>query len=87
MKGIVTEAVSILKKATVSSAGEVKQTPEVPGVLNVDDIHVGHIIQVKFNYISFVVVKVIKGSLQMIKLKSYRKILNLVKKLTHYFII
>lgn len=44
-QGIVTEAVSILKKATVSSKGEVKQTPEVPGVLNVDDIHVGHIIQ------------------------------------------
>jgi LETM1 and EF-hand domain-containing protein 1 len=44
-QGIVTEAVSILKKATVSSKGELKQTPEVPGVLNVDDIHVGHIIQ------------------------------------------
>ena len=42
---------SILKKATVSSKGEVKQTPEVPGVFSLDDIHVGHIIQVNiFQY-------------------------------------
>ena len=42
---------SILKKATVSSKGEVKQTPEIPGVFSLDDIHVGHIIQVNiFKY-------------------------------------
>jgi len=44
-QGIVTEAVSILKKATVSSQGDVRQTVEVAGAPTLDDIHVGHIIQ------------------------------------------
>ena len=41
---IVTEAVSILRKATVSAEGEVRQTGEQNTTS--EDIHVGHVIQV-----------------------------------------
>jgi len=44
-ESIVTEAVSILKKATVSSEGDLKQMDAVAHAVVNDDIHVGHVIQ------------------------------------------
>jgi len=41
---IVTEGVSILRKATVSADGAMKQTEE-PALLTSDDLHIGHVIQ------------------------------------------
>ena len=44
---IVTEAVSILRKATVSAEGEVRHTGEQDSIS--EDTHVGHVIQVNIH--------------------------------------